>query len=82
MENLSANNIIDHHHKEYIILLFILLFGFFIWSYYLYNFISSKLKKQLSLKQNEELLANNIKYENLKYLSIANLSNIYLIFFS
>ncbi len=64
----------ESHHKDYILGLFVLLLGFFAWAFYLYNFISHKRKLESLMNQKDEQIANNVKLDNLRYLSIANLS--------
>lgn len=69
-------NSYEYHHKDYILVLFILLLGFLAWSFYLYNFVSQKKKSESLIKEKDDLAATNIKFENLRYLSIANLGNV------
>jgi len=57
-----------------------LLLGFFAWAFYLYNIMSHKKKTEPLMKQKDELIANTVKLENLRYLSIANLSKFTLLF--
>jgi len=75
LNEIPVPNDLDFHHKDYIFILLILLFGFFAWAFYLFNFVSNKRKIENLIKQREEVLANNVKLENLRYLSLANLSN-------